>query len=57
MDSQKIIIDGNEVEIYTSLKDEEIENNNDLFYKKELLEDTIELSDVVKKIENGENDG
>jgi len=40
--NQKIIIDGNEEEIYI-VKSEEIEDNSDLLN----LEDTIDLSEVV----------
>lgn len=40
--NQKVIIDGNEEEIYI-VKSEEIEDNSDLLN----LEDTIDLSEVV----------
>ena len=53
---KKIIINGEEVDIYTSIDEEEIENNNDLL-KKELLEDTINLSNVIKEIKNGDKNG
>lgn len=56
MDTHKIIIDGKEVEIYTSTSDDEIEDNRDLF-SEELMEDTIDLSQVVNEINNGENNG
>ena len=57
MDTKKIIIDGKEVEIYTGISDEEIEDNRDLISNKESLEDTIELDDVVSEINNGDDNG
>ena len=53
--AEKIIVDGEEIEIYTSLNDEEIEDNKDLFLKEELLEDTINIDHIIKKINNGGN--
>jgi len=51
MDTIKINIDGNEVEFFTSIKDDMIENNRDLFN-----EDTIDLSKVIREINtNGDN--
>ena len=54
---KKIIVNGEELEIYTSITNEEIEDNSDLFYKKELLEDTIELDNIINEIKNGDNNG
>lgn len=53
--AEKIIVDGEEIEIYTSLNDEEIEDNKDLFLKEELLEDTINIDHIIKEINNGGN--
>lgn len=57
MDTKKIIIDGKEVEIYTGISEEEIEDNRDLIQNQESLEDTIELDDVVSEINNGDHNG
>ena len=54
---KKIIVNGEELEIYTSITNEEIEDNSDLSYKKELLEDTIELDNIINEIKNGDNNG
>ena len=54
MDTQKIIVDGNEVEIYTEISDDEIEDNRDLKGFNDDMEDTIELELVVKELKNGE---
>lgn len=43
MDKNKIIINGNEEEIYISIPDSEIEDNSDLLN----LSDTMDLSEVV----------
>ena len=55
MNTKKIIVNGEEIEIYTGINQDEIEDNRDLA-NNNLLEDTIELDKVVKEIIYGDND-
>lgn len=49
MESRKIVIDGEEINIITSISDDEIEDNSDLFSAND-LEDTIEIDEIIKEI-------
>ena len=51
---QKIMIDGKEVEIYTGINDNEIEDNRDLSIEDNVTDDTIELAEVISKVQNGD---
>ena len=53
MNTKKIIVNGKEVEIYTEISQDEIEDNRDLL-NNNLLEDTIELDKTVREIISGE---
>ena len=57
-DNIKIInVNDEDIQIYTTIDDSQIEDNSDMFCKKEYLEDTIELDNVIKEINIGDGNG
>ena len=54
MDTKKITIDGKEVEYVTNINKNEIEDNSDLYNDSESLDDTIDLTKIIKSSDSCE---
>ncbi len=57
METKKIIVDDEEVEIYSEITDEEMEDNRDIFKRDKSLEDTIKIDVIKEKTNNGDING
>ena len=55
MDTQKIIIDNQEVEVYPTIDDEAIEDNSDLIDNNDINDDTINIEEIIKTINGGDS--
>lgn len=55
MNTQKIIIDNQEIEVYPTIDDEAIEDNSDLIDNNEINDDTINIEEIIKAINGGDS--
>ena len=57
METKEIIVDDEEVEIYSEITDDEMEDNRDIFKTDKSLEDTIKIDVIKEKTNNGDING